>query len=63
MQIYLHKTKETLEGQDETVQALLDRLAIDATTVLVIVDGELVTEDAPLSGVQRVEILPVASGG
>lgn len=45
------------------VQALLERLAINRESVLVISDGTLVTGDATLPADATVEIRPVISGG
>jgi sulfur carrier protein len=45
------------------VQALLGRLEMNRESVLVIVDGALVTGDATVSDDAEVEIRPVISGG
>lgn len=45
------------------VQALLGRLDFNRESVLVIVDGTLVTGDATIPDTATVEIRPVISGG
>jgi sulfur carrier protein ThiS len=45
------------------VVALLDQLGYKRETVLVIVDGTLVTGDATIAEGSQVEVRPVVSGG
>ncbi len=55
------KKKKADLKQTDTVEKLLKELKINPETVLVQVNGEIVTKEKKLKG--RVEIIPVFSGG
>ena len=60
----LRNPKRELElGGPMGVQALLARLEVNRESVLVIVDGTLMTGDASIPDAATVEVRPVISGG
>lgn len=64
MKVLLRNPRREVEVPGPTtVGALLARLDVNPESVLVIVDDELVTHDAPLAADASVEIRPVISGG
>ena len=64
MKVLLRNPRRELELSGPlAVQALLGRLDFNRESVLVIVDGTLVTGDATISDSSTVEIRPVISGG
>lgn len=63
MKVFIEKTNETKELESKTVNELLSKLKINPTTVIVIRNSELVTEDEQLSSKDEIKILSVISGG
>lgn len=63
MEVYLERTKERKKAEAKTVKELLEMLKINPTTVIVVVNGEAVTEKRNLSEVDKVTIMSVVSGG
>lgn len=64
MKVLLRNPRRDLELQGPiAVQALLGNLGCNRESVLVIVDGTLVTGDATIPDSATVEIRPVISGG
>ena len=64
MKVLLRNPRRELEVPGPLgVQALLGRLDFNRESVLVIVDGTLVTGDATVPDSATVEIRPVISGG
>ena len=64
MHIYYDKTREKQEMDfSGTVHELLDKLEINAETVVVTQNNTVVTDDTKLSNEDDVKILSVVSGG
>lgn len=64
MRILLRNPRRELELPGPmTVSALLSKLELNRESVLVIVDGTLVTGDARVPDEAKVEVRPVISGG
>lgn len=64
MNVLLRNPRRQLEFRGPLgVQALLRKLELNRESVLVIVDGTLVTGDATVADGAEVEIRPVISGG
>jgi sulfur carrier protein len=64
MKVKLRNPDRELEiAGDRRVRDVLSELGIDADTVLVIRDRELITREERLGDGDRIEIRPVISGG
>jgi sulfur carrier protein ThiS len=64
VRILLRNPRRELEWTGPmAVAKLLDRLELNRESVLVIVDGTLVTGDATVADAATVEVRPVISGG
>lgn len=55
--------KETIAFTGSCVKELLCEMQINSETVLVVRDGEVLTDDVELEDGERVELLSVVSGG
>ncbi len=64
MKVLLRNPRREMEVAGPlAVQSLLDRLDLNRESVLIIVDGTLVTGDAWLREGSTIEVRPVISGG
>ena len=63
MKVTIERTGEKKEIKARTVKELLQKLKINPTTVITVVNGEAVTEDAKLDPKDDILIMSVVSGG
>lgn len=64
MKIFIEKNKETIEKKfSGKVKELLSTLKINSESVLVVRNGELITEEDSVENSDTVKILSVISGG
>ena len=64
MNIFIERQKKTVQYQEDLiVSALLKRLCLRSSEVLVVCNKQLVTEDALLKKEDDITILSVISGG
>ncbi|MCM2325628.1 MAG: MoaD/ThiS family protein [Candidatus Woesearchaeota archaeon] len=64
MEISMDKPKKQLEMEFKgSVNTLLKKLGINPETVIVVRDGEILTEDDSLKDVDVIRIMSVVSGG
>ncbi|MCF7799263.1 MoaD/ThiS family protein [Candidatus Woesearchaeota archaeon] len=64
MDIFIERSKQTIKQEfSGTAQELLDKLSINPEEILIIKNGQLVTEDEELSTEDEIRLLSVVSGG
>ncbi len=63
MKVSIIKENKVVEEKAKTVEELLEKLNINHTTVLVVRNKTLLTQKAELSDDDKIELLPVISGG
>ena len=61
--IHLERENKVVKVKKLVVKDILKELNINATTVIITKNNELITEDAKLSDKDKIKILPVISGG
>ena len=59
----LRRGKRKVEFDKGTVRQLLEKLSENSETVLVSVNGKIFTEDYKLTKKDRIELIPIVSGG
>ena len=63
MKVFIERSNEYKEVKANTVKEILEKLKLNATAVLVVKNGTLVTEDAKLKDSDEIKVLSVISGG
>lgn len=64
MKVYIERSNQTKELTfSGTAQELCDELGVNPQTVLVVKDGELITEDVAVDDAKEIKLVTVVSGG
>ncbi len=64
MEIFIQKSGKTIKVEHTgDARSLLEKIGVNPEIVLIIRDGELITETEPVDGAKRIELLSVISGG
>ena len=64
MQVYIERSDEHHDIDfSGTGEELCERMQVNPQTVLILKDGELVTEDVDVSDAEEVKLITVVSGG
>lgn len=64
MKVFIQKDNKTIEIEGKkSVKKVLQQLDINPETVLVVRDGELLTQDTILEENDEIEVISVISGG
>ena len=63
MRVFIERSNEKKDVTASSVKELLVALKINPTTVLVVKNNELVTEDAALKNTDEIKLLSVISSG
>lgn len=64
MQVFVEKEGKTVEIEHTgTARELLERIDVNPETVLIVKDGQLITENDSVEDAGRIELLSVISGG
>lgn len=63
MKAYYDRSKEEFEFSSSNVKGMLKELKIFSNTVIVAVNGEVVSEDYEFKEKDKIKILSVVSGG
>jgi|AntRauTorckE6833_2_1112554.scaffolds.fasta_scaffold172309_1 sulfur carrier protein ThiS len=64
MQVYIERSDEQHELEfSGSAEALCDHFNVNPQTVLIVKDGQLITEEIEVDGAQEVKLITVVSGG
>ncbi|MEW6062763.1 MAG: MoaD/ThiS family protein [Nanoarchaeota archaeon] len=63
MKVYIERTNKSVNANARSIRELLEKLNLNPTTVLVSINGEIVTEDKKLNRNDKITVHSVISGG
>lgn len=64
MQVYIERSDEHHELEfSGSAEALCDHFDVNPQTVLILKDGQLITEDVDVDGAKEIKLITVVSGG
>lgn len=61
--VYLESEEKTKVVNASTVREILEKLKINLTTIIIVRDDEVITEDTKLKANDKIKLLSVISGG
>lgn len=64
MEIFIEKDNKVVKSEcGGSAKELLEDIGVNPETVLIVKDGQLITEEDSVDGAEKIELLSVISGG